>query len=190
MTTQIANSEMVHSSHELTQQVSSLALASIDSPTQELLLRMFADPYLLEKEERAVLVEELRDRVKQFPEVSELRVLLGMALCVNFEVQPAIEELKESVRLAPGSFIAQLKLGELWMRLRACDQAEEHTRTASRLAQNLAQAESARKQAAAIRTMKRQGIERGGYKLPFSSLSGCLRSLWNRKFSQVVLTEN
>jgi hypothetical protein len=190
MSKEIPTSDMVHRDHTLNAQVSSLALTSIDSQTQELLLRMFADPYLLEKDERAVLVEQLRTCVDQFPEVAELRVLLGMALCVNFEVHPAIEEFKQSVRLAPESFIAQLKLGELWMRLRVCDQAEEHTRAASRLAQNLAQVELARKQAAAIRTMKRTGIERGGHKLPFSSLSASLRSLWNGRSSRALITEN
>src|SRR5258708_39141739 len=100
---------------------------------------MFSDPYLLEKEEKANLVVQLRDCVAQFPEVSELRVLLGMALCVNLDVHPAIEELKEPVRLAPNSFIAQFKLGELWMRLRVVDKAEEHTQLAALLAQNLAQ---------------------------------------------------
>lgn len=190
MAKEIAKSEMVDRNNALSAQVSYLALAAIDSHTQQLLARMFADPYLLEKHERAVLVEQLRACVRQFPEVSDLRVLLGMALCVNFEVQQAIEELQESVRLAPDSFIAQLKLGELWMRLRVCDQAEEHTRAAARLAENFAQAELARKQAAAIRTMKRQGIERGGYKLPFSSLSSSLRALWDRKFNQAVLTQD
>jgi len=34
-----------------------------------------------------------------------------MALCVNLEVQEAMEELREGVRLAPDSFIAQLKMG-------------------------------------------------------------------------------
>jgi hypothetical protein len=188
MINSITNSDVPQSA--LTTQVSSLALASIGSRTQELLLRMFADPYLLEKKERAALVEDLRACVTEFPEVADLRVLLGMALCVNFEVHPAIEEFKESVRLAPESFIAQLKLGELWMRLRVCDQAEEHTRAASRLAQNPAQVDLARKQAAAIRTMKRNGVERGGYKLPFSSLSTSVRSLWNRRSSQALLTEN
>lgn len=178
------NMPVLQNDNALSAQVTSLALASIDAGTHHLLLRMFADPNLLEKEERSVLVEELRHSVSQFPEVSELRVLLGMALCVNFEVQPAIDELKESVRLAPDSFIAQLKLGELWMRLRVCDQAEEHTRTASHLARNLAQVELARQQAAKIRTMKRDGIERGGYKLPFTSLFASVRSLWSRRSDQ------
>ena len=85
----------------LSARVSSLALSSLTSQTQTLLLRMFADPYILEKEDKAALVSQLRSCVEKHPEVSELRVLLGMALCVNYEVHAAIDELKESVRLAP-----------------------------------------------------------------------------------------
>ena len=148
---------------------------------------MFADPYLLEKSDRVALIEQLRECVGRYPQVSELRVLLGMALCVNLDVHQAIEELKESVKLAPNSFIAQLKLGELWMRLRVIDKAEDHTRLASLLAQNLAQADLARKQAANIRTMKREGIERGGYKLPFTTPLACLRRLLARQRPQAIV---
>lgn len=169
---------------ELSARVSSLALSSLTSQTQTLLLRMFADPYILEKDDKANLVAQLRECVEKHPQVSELRVLLGMALCVNYEVHPAIEELKESVRLAPNSFIAQLKLGELWMRLRVIDKAEEHTRTASLLAQNIAQADLARKQSANIRTMKREGIERGGYKSPFGRVVPFLRRVFARRAAE------
>jgi tetratricopeptide (TPR) repeat protein len=172
----------------LSSRVSSLALASLPEQTQGLLLRMFADPYLLEKEQRAELVAELRSAVSQYPQVSELRVLLGMALCVNFDPQAAIEELRESVRLAPNSFIAQYKMGELWMRLRVMDKAEEHTRTAALLAQNMAQADLARKQAASIRTMKREGIERGGYQSAWKVPMASLRRLWTRQSSQAIVT--
>lgn len=165
---------------ELSARVSSLALSSLTSQTQTVLLRMFADPYMLEKEDKAALVTQLRECVEKHPHVSELRVLLGMALCVNYEVHQAIEELKESVRLAPNSFIAQLKLGELWMRLRVVDKAEEHTKMASLLVQNIAQADLARKQAATIRTMKREGIERGGYKSPFGAVARVLRRVFAR----------
>jgi tetratricopeptide (TPR) repeat protein len=171
----------------LSARVSSLALNSITPQTQGLLLRMFADPYLLEKPHRVELIDQLRECVSRYPQVSELRVLLGMALCVNLDVHPAIEELKESVKLAPNSFIAQLKLAELWMRLRVIDKAEEHTRLASLLAQNLAQADLARKQAATLRTMKREGIERGGYKLPFSTPLSFLRRMFSRQRSQAVV---
>ena len=97
---------------------------------------MFADPCVLDKAERTNLVGQLRECVKAHPRVSELRVLFGMALCVNFEVPDAIEELREGVRLAPHSFIAHLKMGELWMRLRVMDKAEEHTHRAALLAGN------------------------------------------------------
>src|SRR5260370_16473816 len=144
----------------LSARVSALALASITQETQGLLLRMFADPYILEKDERASLVAQLKDCVTQYPEVSELRVLLGMALCVNLDAQAAIEELRESVRLAPHSFIAQLKLAQLLMHLRVVDKAEEHTRLAALLSQSLAQSELPRRQPATLPPMNPEGIER------------------------------
>lgn len=152
--------------------ISSLTL--LPERAQTYLLRMFADPYILRKDERSELVARLRECVDRNPDASELRVLLGMALCVNFEPQAAMEELGEAVALDPGSFVAHLKMGELWMRLRVITKAEDHTRQAAMLAQNLAQAELARKQAATIRTMRRDGIERGGFRrtswLSFSRL--------------------
>jgi len=161
-------------------------LVPVPEKARGLLLRMFADPYVLEPDERVELVEQLRESVSSHPEVAELRVLLGMALCVNLEVQEASEELHEGVRLAPDSFIAHLKMGELWMRLRVCKKAEEHTRRAALLAQNLAQAELARRQGAAIRTMLRQGIERGGYRSPFAVLSR-LRRFWQRRRDEAMV---
>ena len=165
----------------LTASTASLGLAQIAPRAQGLLSRMFADPNVLAKEEVLDLVSELRKCVTAHPKVSELRVLYGMALCVNLEVQNAMEELCEGVRLAPDSFIAQLKMGELWMRLRVCEKAKEHTQKAAQLARNMAQSELARRQAAAIRTMMREGVERGGYayKSPMQLVSG-LRKLWKR----------
>lgn len=159
----------------------SAVLSHIAPRAQDLLGRMFADAYLLTKEDRAALVQGLRDCVAAYPTVSELRVLYGMALCVDYKVQDAMEELKEAVRLAPDSFIAQLKMGELWMRLRVCEKAEEHTRLAALLAQNMAQSELARRQAATIRTYVHNGIKRGvfSYKGPWHIVS-LVRKLWTR----------
>jgi hypothetical protein len=142
-----------------------LTLPSVLGPeAASLLQRMFRDPRTLESHEQGDLVAYLRAAAEREPRVPEIRVLLGMALSVNLHAQAALEELRESVRLAPDCFVAQLKLGELLMRLRICDQAAEHTQHAAQLATNDVQAELARKQAAAIRTMLREGIERGGYK--------------------------
>lgn len=137
--------------------------SSLAEPACNQLLRMFQDPSLLERDERAELVEQLRGAVALSPQASELRVLLGMALCVNYDGQSALEELRQACRLAPDNFIAHLKFGELLMRLRVCDQAAEITQRAAELAASPLQAELARRQATTIRTMRREGIERGGY---------------------------
>ena len=155
------------------------ALVPVTRETQALLGRMFADPRTLEKHEKVELVAQLRAAVEEHPTVSELRVLFGMALCVNLQAQDAMEELAEAVSLAPDSFIAHLKMGELWMRLRVCDKAVDHTNYAAKLAENLAQAELARRQAATLREFMRNGIDRNGYRTPWLSLSR-LKRLWSR----------
>ncbi|HKQ88815.1 MAG TPA: hypothetical protein VJS43_18815 [Candidatus Acidoferrales bacterium] len=162
----------------------SSTLAIIPQAAQPLLGRMFANPNALAKEERVSVVSHLRECVVLHPKVSELRVLYGMALCVNLDAQEAMEQLSEAVALAPDSYIAHLKMGELWMRLRVCNKAADHTHQAELLAENLAQAELARRQAATIRQMLREGIERGGYmRKPWLALSR-LRKLWSRNRSE------
>jgi len=136
----------------------------LDDKSRYTLVRMFRDPRVLEPHERGDLIARLRQAVAIAPRVPELRVLLGMALCVDLQAQEALEELRTATVQAPDCFIAHLKFGELLMRLRICDQAAELTHRASQLASNPVQSELARKQAATIRTMLREGIERGGYK--------------------------
>lgn len=135
----------------------------------DLLLRMFADPYLLQPQEREVLVSELCGHVAAQPRRAELRVLLGMALCVALLPEQALEELREAVLLAPEFFLAHLKLGELYMRLRIMEQAAVETEIAGRLAGHPAQRELARRQAKQIRGMRRHGILRTAF--AFSSRS-------------------
>ena len=75
------------------------------------------------------------------------------------------------------------------MRLRVMDKAEEHTRLAALLSQSMAQSELARRQAATIRTMKREGIERGGYKTPWSKITRPLRRLFTRNRGEAVVLD-
>jgi hypothetical protein len=137
---------------------------ALDDKSRRALVRMFRDPRILDAYERADLIIRLREAVVVSPRVPEVRVLLGMALCVDLQAQEALEELRTATEQAPDCFIARLKFGELLMRLRICDQAAEQTHLAARLACNVLQSELARKQAATIRTMQREGIERGGYR--------------------------
>ena len=167
----------------------SSVLAAVAPRAQGLLARMFADPYLLSKEDRAELVQGLRNCVAAYPNVSELRVLFGMSLCVDLKVQDAIEELKEGVRLAPDSFIAHLKMGELWMRLRVCDKAEHHTQRAALLAQSSLHSELARQQAKRIRELVRHGVKRGGpgERGSWRLIAG-IRRIWGRKGPSALAT--
>jgi len=137
---------------------------------------MFRDPRVFDKEERSKLIDELRRAIDLAPHIPELRVLFGMALCVDLQAQEAMEQLRMAVDQAPNCFIARLKYGELLMRLRICGRAAEETHQAALLASNDAQSELARRQAATIRTMLREGVERGGYK-------GLLPRLWPRRKS-------
>ena len=146
-------------------QDATVALPSVLKPEASVLLqRMFRDPRVLESDERKALIVSLRKTVELVPRVPEVRVLLGMALCVDLQAQEALEQLRAAVTQAPDCFVARLKFGELLMRLRICDQAAEQTHQAARLAANPMQSELARRQAATIRAMQREGIERGGYR--------------------------
>lgn len=138
--------------------------AELGPSASRLLQRMFRDPRVLAPHERVDLIAQLRDARALAPHVPEIRVLLGMALCVDLQAQEALEELREAVQLAPDCFVARLKFGELLMRLRICGQAQEETQKAAELATNDVQSELARRQGAAIRVMLREGIERGGYR--------------------------
>ncbi|MGB9070582.1 MAG: hypothetical protein WCC21_18605 [Candidatus Acidiferrales bacterium] len=160
-----------------------LSLIGVPTEAQGMLMRMFADPRVLAKEEKVELVGRMRECVEGNPKVSDLRVLYGMALSVNLQAQEAMEELGEAVALSPHSFIAHLKMGELWMRLRVCTKAEDHTHQAALLAQNLAQSEMARRQATTLRVMMREGVDRNGYRMPWISLTR-LKRLWKRSRSK------
>jgi tetratricopeptide (TPR) repeat protein len=158
----------------------------LGSKTPEILQRMFRDPRVLEPQERGDLIVRLRQAVELTPHVPEVRVLLGMALCVDLQAQEAMEVLREAAKQAPDCFIAHLKFGELLMRLRIVGQAAEETQSAAKLASNAIQSEMARRQAATIRTMQREGIERGGYKSLIPSIFRSRRKPDSRSITPVL----
>lgn len=145
-------------------QGTSIALPEVlNAEASRQLQRMFRDPRVLEPSERTELVAQLRQAVELAPHVAEVKVLLGMALSVDLQVQESLGVLRVAAQQAPESFIARLKLGEILMRLRVCIEAEKETHAAAKLATNAAQSELALRQAAMLRTMLREGVERGGY---------------------------
>jgi tetratricopeptide (TPR) repeat protein len=165
-----------------------LALPTVLGPaTSNLLQRMFRDPRVLEQHERLDLIAHLRSAVELAPHIPEVRVLLGMALSVDLQAQEALEELRQATISAPDCFIAHLKFGELLMRLRVCEQAAEETQRAAQLASNAVQSELARRQAATIRTMLREGIERGGYRSILPRMLGFGRKSKQQSIAPVLV---
>jgi hypothetical protein len=135
----------------------------VPAPARPLLLRMFSDPRALEPAEQRELVAQLTEMVGQHPQQPELRLLLGMACCAASDPQTALDQLQAAVDLAPDYFIARLKLGELCMRLRMMERAEQETHEASLLAAHPLQSEMARRQAQQIREMCRSGLLRPSF---------------------------
>lgn len=157
-----------------------LGLPSVlTAPMQRQLERMFRDPHTLGREERAELIGQLREAIA-LAQAPELRVLLGMVLCVDSKARRAREELRSAARMAPYNFSARLQLGEMLRRLRLCDQAAEQTRVAEGLATTALQLEMARRQAASIRAMERERVSRRGH--------AAVVTLWSRA-RQVFIRE-
>jgi Flp pilus assembly protein TadD len=185
MLTQLTLAESNGSAQTLALHSSSAPLLPtvVDQATSDQLQRMFRDPRVLEGAERKDLITQLQAAVERLPNVPEVRVLYGMALCVDLQAQEALEQLRTASEQAPDCFIARLKYGELLMRLRVCDKAAEETHRAAVLATNGAQSEMARRQAATIRTMRREGVERGGYQ---SLIGRLFRSRRNSSEVEIV----
>lgn len=136
-----------------------IPLAPAAAPGREvsrLLLGMFRDPDALDAGDRRHLIAQLRAAVKIDPDAAETRALLSMVLYIDVQTQEALEQMREAVRRSPDCFIARLKLGEMLMRLRNCDQAAEETQKAAQLASNAVQSDLARNQSAAIDALMQQ----------------------------------
>jgi hypothetical protein len=84
---------------------------------------------------------------------ADLRTCLGMAYAVNHDVYKCMDALEAATALDPGHFWAQLKYGELHLRLRALNRAEEETVKALDLAGTPWQLLIARRQLKEIRSL-------------------------------------
>src|SRR5260370_21429389 len=87
---------------------------------------------------------------------ADLRTCLGMAHAMNYDVYRSMDALEYAVQLDPQHFFAQLKLSELFYRLRALVRAERETLKAVELAGNSWELSLARKQLQEIRRLFRE----------------------------------
>ena len=118
------------------------------------------DPQSVSKEELAIHIGSLERACRENPRSADLRTCLGMAYAMNYDVYKSMDALEFAVGLDETNFLAQLKLSELYYRLRALPKAQEETLKAVNLAQNGWELSLARKQLQEIRRLIREGTQK------------------------------
>ncbi len=118
------------------------------------------DPQTVSKQELAVHINALEKACEENPRSADLRTCLGMAYAMNYEAYKSMDALEAAVNLDKTHFFAQLKLSELFYRLRALPRAEEETLKAVDLAGNGWELSLARKQLQEIRRLIHEGTQK------------------------------
>jgi hypothetical protein len=116
------------------------------------------DPHTVSREELAGHIARLEQACLAHPQSADLRTCLGMAYAMNYEVYKSMDALEVATSLDPQHFWAQMKLAELFYRLRALDRAEIETKKALDLAAGPFQFATSRKQLQEIRRLKHESI--------------------------------
>jgi len=118
------------------------------------------DPHTVSKVELAHHIDALEKACEANPSSADLKTCLGMAYAMNFEAYKSMDVLEAAVKIDKTHFFAQLKLSELFYRLRALPRAEEETLKAVELAGNSWELSLARKQLQEIRRLIREGTQK------------------------------
>jgi len=118
------------------------------------------DSHSIPPEKLSGLISTLKQACTQNPQNAPLHTLLGMAHAMNYDVYPSMAALESAIRISPQDFLAQLKYGELFFRVRALNRAEQETLRALELATSPLQISIARKQLAQIRHAAHGGNSR------------------------------
>jgi hypothetical protein len=115
------------------------------------------DPHSVPPEKLAEVIASLKEACALNPANADLRVCLGIAYAMNYDVYSSLDALEEARALEPRNFFAQFKFAELQYRLRALHVAETETLQALELASNPWELAHARHQLSEIRRLTREG---------------------------------
>src|SRR5260370_2603875 len=114
------------------------------------------DPHSVPPGELAQVIASLTEACAHNPANADLRVCLGIAYAMNYDVYSSLDALEEARALEPRNFFAQFKFAELQYRLRALHVAETETLQALELASNPWEITQARHQLSEIRHITRE----------------------------------
>lgn len=98
--------------------------------------QLWRDPHTVPVEQRQFAIQRLEKAVEANPNSADLRTCLALVHAINYDPHSSLSCLEKAVELDPTHFFAQLKLAELWYRLRALPRAEEEAKKALNLAQS------------------------------------------------------
>jgi hypothetical protein len=133
-------------------------------PSQQAPVRVlrvpWRDPHTVSKTELAAYIGSLENACLDNPGSTDLRTCLGMAYAMNYDVYKSMDALEAAVRLDETHFFAQLKLAELFYRLRALPKAQEEAVKALNLAQNGWELSLSRKLLQEIRRLTHDGTQK------------------------------
>jgi hypothetical protein len=118
------------------------------------------DPHSVPPQRLGQLIAALHHACSQNPKNAPLRILLGMAHAMNYDVYESISALESAIAISPHDFLARLKYGEIFYRVRAVNRAEEETLRALELAVSPLELCMARKQLSLIRQTAHGGNSR------------------------------
>ena len=135
-------------------------LAIAQNPALQLPRVPWREPHTVSPTQIFEYIGGLEMACEEDPQSADLRTCLGMAHAMNYDVYRSMDALEFAVRLDPQHFFAQLKLSELFYRLRALFRAEQETLNAMELAANSWELSLARKQLQEIRRLSREGTQK------------------------------
>ena len=133
-------------------------LAAVVEPRQPSLPQLpWRDPHSVPPQELTAYIQRLEQACLEQPQSADLRTCLGMAYAMNYDVYKSMDALEQARAIDGTNFWAQMKFAELHYRLRTLRVAEDETRKAIELAENMWKLGVARRQMQEIRRLTREG---------------------------------
>jgi len=105
--------------------------------------------------------------VLQAPECAEVRIFLGLANALTFNIYPALDQLEKATELQPDSFAAHFTLAQLNFKLRIPAKGYAAAREALRCATTLEQRAMLTQLLKEERARERNGIARPSFSKPW-----------------------
>lgn len=134
----------------------------------------------LERGDTSAAIVHFRAALALEPASIPARVHLATAYAVDAQVHQAIELFEEALVPAPDDFLANLKLGELYLRLWVPEKARKHLGVAREVSRTPGEREMVRRLLAVEAGRERRRIDRPSFGSASTGYEPGVRRLWNQ----------